>query len=138
MVIIGIAHFEVVVTSAFEYLLNITGKIWSHIFLDTSNHFKLSSLPYSNGVLKYLLRTPLSSHATLLLQYTRKSLPRVQQLLDTMVYYFGQHVFEISYKLILVDAVLTMVILSLALLPSKLHFLTEVGLINHASTSLRA
>lgn len=35
-------------------------------------------------------------------------------------------------KLILVDVVLAMVIPGLALLPSKLHFLTEVGLISHA------
>lgn len=35
-------------------------------------------------------------------------------------------------KLILVDVILAMVIPGLALLPSKLHFLTEVGLISHA------
>ncbi|RVW44338.1 Methionine S-methyltransferase [Vitis vinifera] len=52
--------------SAFEHLLNITGKIGSRLFLDISDHFELSSLPSSNGVLKYLSGTPLPSHAAVI------------------------------------------------------------------------
>lgn len=59
VVVTGIAHFEAVTTSAFEHLLNITGKIGSCLFLDISDHFELSSIPVSNGVLKYLSGTPL-------------------------------------------------------------------------------
>ncbi|RVW44296.1 Methionine S-methyltransferase [Vitis vinifera] len=66
VVVTGIAHFEAVTTSAFEHLLNITGKIGSCLFLDISDHFELSSIPVSNGVLKYLSGTPLPSHAAVI------------------------------------------------------------------------
>lgn len=66
VVVTGIAHFEAVTSSAFEHLLNITGKIGSRLFLDISDHFELSSLPSSNGVLKYLSGTPLPSHAAVI------------------------------------------------------------------------
>ena len=62
----------------------------------------------------------------------RRSLPLVQQLLDTMVCYFGGMSLKLCYKLIIVDVALTRVIAGLTLLPSKLHFLTEVGLISNA------
>lgn len=66
VVITGMAHFEAVTSSAFEHLLNVTREIGSRLFLDISDHFELSSLPGSNGVLKYLARTPLPSHAAIL------------------------------------------------------------------------
>ncbi|XP_002272368.1 methionine S-methyltransferase [Vitis vinifera] len=66
VVVTGIAHFEAVTTSAFEHLSNITGKIGSCLFLDISDHFELSCIPVSNGVLKYLSGTPLPSHAAVI------------------------------------------------------------------------
>ncbi|XP_073307183.1 methionine S-methyltransferase-like [Primulina huaijiensis] len=65
VVITGIAQFESVTTSAFELLLDITKEIGCRLFLDMSEHFELSSLPTSNGVLKYLAGTPLPSHAAI-------------------------------------------------------------------------
>lgn len=58
------AQFESVTSSAFEHLLDTTKEIGSRLFLDISNQFELSSLPSSNGVLKYLAGTPLPPHAT--------------------------------------------------------------------------
>ncbi|XWS11581.1 hypothetical protein CRYUN_Cryun37aG0010900 [Craigia yunnanensis] len=51
VVVTGIAHFEAVTSSAFVQL---------------SDHFELSSLPGTSGVLKYLSGTPLPSHAAIL------------------------------------------------------------------------
>lgn len=65
VVITGIAQFESVTTSAFELLLDITKEIGCRLFLDMSEHFELSSLPTSNGVLKYLAGAPLPSHAAI-------------------------------------------------------------------------
>lgn len=66
VVVTGMAHFEAVTSSAFEHLLDVTQKIGSRLFLDISDHFELSSLPCSNGVLKYLSGTPLPSHAAVI------------------------------------------------------------------------
>ncbi|KAA8545400.1 hypothetical protein F0562_020184 [Nyssa sinensis] len=66
VVVTGMAHFEAVTSSAFEHLLDTTRKIGSRLFLDISDHFELSSVPGSNGVLKYLSGTPLPSHAAII------------------------------------------------------------------------
>ncbi|XWS16633.1 hypothetical protein CRYUN_Cryun34aG0107600 [Craigia yunnanensis] len=66
VVVTGIAHFESVTSSAFVQLLDATGEIGSRLFLDISDHFELSSLPGTSGVLKYLSGTPLPSHAAIL------------------------------------------------------------------------
>ncbi|KAG4939927.1 hypothetical protein JHK87_043798 [Glycine soja] len=66
VVVTGIAHFEAVTSSAFVHLLDTTRDIGSRLFLDISDHFELSSLPGSNGVLKYLSGTPLPSHAAII------------------------------------------------------------------------
>ncbi|KAA8536634.1 hypothetical protein F0562_029112 [Nyssa sinensis] len=66
VVVTGMAHFEAVTSSAFEHLLNTTREIGSRLFLDISDHFVLSSLPGSNGVLKYLAGTSLPSHAAII------------------------------------------------------------------------
>ncbi|KAK9161929.1 hypothetical protein Syun_002831 [Stephania yunnanensis] len=65
VVVTGMSHFEVVTSSAFEHLLDVTGEIGSRLFLDISDHFELSSLPGSNGVLKYLAGNTLPSHAAI-------------------------------------------------------------------------
>lgn len=66
VVVTGLAEFEAVTSSAFEQLLNTTREIGARLFLDISDHFELSSLPSSNGVLKYLAGTPLPSHAAII------------------------------------------------------------------------
>ncbi|CAN0913346.1 Methionine S-methyltransferase [Linum grandiflorum] len=65
VVITGMAHFEAVTSSAFVQLLEITRQIGSRLFLDISDQFELSSLPSSNGVLKYLASNALPSHAAI-------------------------------------------------------------------------
>ncbi|VFQ84840.1 unnamed protein product [Cuscuta campestris] len=65
LVVTGMAHFESVTSSAFELLLNTTREIGCRLFLDISDQFELSSLPSSNGVLKYLAGTPLPPHASI-------------------------------------------------------------------------
>lgn len=66
VVVTGIAYFEAVTSSAFVHLLDTTREIGSRLFLDISDHFELSSLPGSNGVLKYLSGNPLPSHAAII------------------------------------------------------------------------
>ncbi|XP_010252300.1 PREDICTED: methionine S-methyltransferase [Nelumbo nucifera] len=66
VVVTGMAHFEAVTSSAFEHLLDTTRQIGSRIFLDISDHFELSSLPGSNGVLKYLSGNFLPPHAAVI------------------------------------------------------------------------
>ncbi|CAL9134393.1 unnamed protein product [Musa textilis] len=66
VVITGMPHFEAITSSAFENLLNTTRELGTRIFLDISNHFELSSLPGSDGVLKYLAGKSLPSHAAVL------------------------------------------------------------------------
>lgn len=65
VVITGMAHYEAVTSSAFAHLLEVTREIGCRLFLDISDHFELSSLPSSNGVLKYLAGTSLPSHAAI-------------------------------------------------------------------------
>jgi hypothetical protein len=66
VVVTGIAIFEAVTSSAFVHLLDTTRDVGSRLFLDISDHFELSSLPGSNGVLKYLSGSPLPSHAAII------------------------------------------------------------------------
>ncbi|KAL9256542.1 Methionine S-methyltransferase-like protein [Drosera capensis] len=66
VVVTGIASFEAVTAAAFELLLNATREVGSRLFLDISDHFELSSLPSSNGVLKYLSGATLPSHAAII------------------------------------------------------------------------
>lgn len=66
VVITGMAHFESVTTSAFQHLLDVTRDMGSRLFLDISEHFELSSLPTSNGVLKYLAGNPLPAHVAII------------------------------------------------------------------------
>ncbi|XP_010533230.1 PREDICTED: LOW QUALITY PROTEIN: methionine S-methyltransferase-like [Tarenaya hassleriana] len=65
VVVTGMAQFEVITSSSFVHLLDVTREIGSRLFLDISDHFELSSLPASNGVLKYLAENPLPSHAAI-------------------------------------------------------------------------
>nr|GEW23428.1 methionine S-methyltransferase [Tanacetum cinerariifolium] len=66
VVVTGMANFEAVTSSAFEHILSTTREIGSRLFIDISDQFELSSLPGSNGVLKYLARNPLPSHAAVI------------------------------------------------------------------------
>ncbi|KAL8205974.1 hypothetical protein R6Q57_009525 [Mikania cordata] len=66
VVVTGIAPFEAITSSAFENLLRVTREIGSRLFIDISDQFELSSLPSSIGVLKYLARTQLPSHAAII------------------------------------------------------------------------
>ncbi|KAH9684402.1 methionine S-methyltransferase [Citrus sinensis] len=66
VVISGIGDFEAVTSSAFVHLLDVTREVGSRLFLDISDHFELSSLPSSNGVLKYLAGNVLPSHAAVI------------------------------------------------------------------------
>ncbi|KAH6837693.1 methionine S-methyltransferase [Perilla frutescens var. hirtella] len=65
VVVTGMAQFESVTSSAFEHLIDITREIGCRLFLDISDHFELSSLPSSNGVLKYLAGNVLPSHVAI-------------------------------------------------------------------------
>lgn len=66
VVITGIAQYEAITSSAFVNLLDATKEIGSRLFLDISDHFELTSLPSSNGVLKYLAGNALPSHAAII------------------------------------------------------------------------
>ncbi|KAL5993198.1 hypothetical protein ACLOJK_014121 [Asimina triloba] len=66
VVITGMEQFEAVTSSAFEHLLDTTRDIGSRLFVDISENLELSSLPNSNGVLKYLSVNALPSHAAIL------------------------------------------------------------------------
>ncbi|KAK4254496.1 hypothetical protein QN277_009873 [Acacia crassicarpa] len=66
VVVTGIAHFEAVTSSAFVQLLRTTQEIGSRLFIDISDHFELSSLPRSSGVLKYVAETFLPSHVAII------------------------------------------------------------------------
>ncbi|KAL8541865.1 hypothetical protein ACS0TY_002931 [Phlomoides rotata] len=66
VVVTGMAQFESVTSSAFEHLIEITREIGCRLLLDISDHFELSSLPSSNGVLKYLAGNVLPSHVAII------------------------------------------------------------------------
>uniref|UniRef100_A0A1J3EVL2 methionine S-methyltransferase n=4 Tax=Noccaea caerulescens TaxID=107243 RepID=A0A1J3EVL2_NOCCA len=66
VVVTGLAQFEVITSSSFLHLLQVTKEIGCRLFLDISDHFELSSLPASNGVLKYLAENQLPSHAAII------------------------------------------------------------------------
>ncbi|KAH9627146.1 hypothetical protein KSS87_018386 [Heliosperma pusillum] len=66
VVVTGLASFEAVTSAAFETLLEVTREIGSRLFLDISDHFELSSLPSSIGVLKYLAGNSLPPHAAII------------------------------------------------------------------------
>lgn len=95
VVVTGIAKFEAVTSAAFENLLDVTRKIGSRLFLDISDHFELSSVPSSNGVLKYLAGNSLPSHAAIvcgllknqvLVIFRRKCLTGIPSTLIASVY----------------------------------------------------
>ena len=65
VVVTGMTQFESVTSSAFERLTDITREIGCRLFVDISDHFELSSLPSSNGVLKYLAGNVLPSHVAI-------------------------------------------------------------------------
>lgn len=66
VVVTGIAHFEAVTSSAFVQLSHTTQEIGSRLFIDISDHFELSSLPRSSGVLKYVAENYLPSHVAII------------------------------------------------------------------------
>ncbi|KAK1352123.1 Methionine S-methyltransferase [Heracleum sosnowskyi] len=66
VVVTGMAEYESVTSSAFEHLLGTTKEIGARLFIDISDQFELSSLPGSNGVLKYLAKTILPPHAAII------------------------------------------------------------------------
>eukprot|EP01018_Ginkgo_biloba_P023074 Gb_32322 [translate_table: standard] len=66
IVVTSIADFEARTSTAFEQLLEATRRIGSRLFLDMSNHLELSSVPGTNGILKYLATNTLPSHAAIL------------------------------------------------------------------------
>ncbi|KAF0924183.1 hypothetical protein E2562_008482 [Oryza meyeriana var. granulata] len=66
VVVTGMAQFEAITSAAFENLLTVTKDVGSRLFIDISEHLELSSLPSSNGVLKYLAGKTLPSHAAIL------------------------------------------------------------------------
>ncbi|MCL7047392.1 hypothetical protein MKW94_003730 [Papaver nudicaule] len=66
IVITGMAQLESVTSSAFGLLLDATRDIGSRLFIDISDHFELSSLPGSIGVLKYLAGNTLPPHAAII------------------------------------------------------------------------
>lgn len=70
------AQFEAITSAAFENLLNVTKDVGSRLFLDISEHLELSSLPSSNGVLKYLAGKTLPSHAAILCGLVKNQVPK--------------------------------------------------------------
>jgi len=75
VVVTGMAQFEAITSAAFENLLNVTKDVGSRLFLDISEHLELSSLPSSNGVLKYLAGKTLPSHAAILCGLVKNQVP---------------------------------------------------------------
>ena len=75
VVVTGMAQFEAITSAAFENLLNATKDVGSRLFLDISEHLELSSLPSSNGVLKYLAGKTLPSHAAILCGLVKNQVP---------------------------------------------------------------
>lgn len=75
VVITGLSQFEAITTSAFQHLLDVTRDIGSRLFIDISDHFELSSLPGTNGVLKYLAGNPLPAHAAILCGLVKNKVP---------------------------------------------------------------
>lgn len=65
VVVTGMAHYESVTSSSFGHLLDTTRDIGARLFLDISDQLELSSLPASNGVLKYLAGNVLPPHTTI-------------------------------------------------------------------------
>ncbi|KAL5704794.1 methionine S-methyltransferase [Ranunculus cassubicifolius] len=65
VVVTGIAHYEAVTSSSFGHLLDTTRDVGARLFLDISDQLELSSLPGSNGVLKYLAGNTLPPHTAI-------------------------------------------------------------------------
>lgn len=74
-VITGLSQFEAITASAFQHLLDVTREIGSRLVIDISDHFELSSLPGTNGVLKYLAGNPLPTHAAILCGLVKNQVP---------------------------------------------------------------
>ncbi|KAI5002290.1 hypothetical protein ZWY2020_026940 [Hordeum vulgare] len=66
VVVAGMAQFEAITSAAVVNLLTATKDVGSRLLLDISEHLELSSLPCSNGVLKYLAGNSLPSHTAIL------------------------------------------------------------------------
>ncbi|XP_051185895.1 methionine S-methyltransferase isoform X2 [Lolium perenne] len=66
VVVTGMAQFEAITSATFLNMLSVTKDVGSRLFLDLSEHLELSSLPSSNGVLKFLAGNYLPSHAAIL------------------------------------------------------------------------
>jgi hypothetical protein len=66
VVVTGMAQFEAITSATFLNILSVTKDVGSRLFLDLSEHLELSSLPSSNGVLKFLAGNYLPSHAAIL------------------------------------------------------------------------
>ncbi|KAF9587172.1 hypothetical protein IFM89_039612 [Coptis chinensis] len=66
VVVTGMAHYEAVTSSSFGHLVDTTRDVGSRLFLDISDQLELSSLPGSNGVLKYLAGNTLPPHTAIL------------------------------------------------------------------------
>ena len=75
VVVTGMAQFEAITSSSVQHLLKTTKDIGSRIFLDISDQFELSSLPGSNGVLKYLAGSPLPPHAAIICGLLKNKVP---------------------------------------------------------------
>jgi methionine S-methyltransferase len=75
VVVTGVAQFEVITNAAFVNLLSTTEDVGSRLFIDISEHLELSSLPSSDGVLKYLAGITLPSHATILCGLVKNQVP---------------------------------------------------------------
>ncbi|KAJ7559331.1 hypothetical protein O6H91_04G079600 [Diphasiastrum complanatum] len=66
VVITSLADFEMKTSTAFEQLIYESAQINARLFLDISDHVRLSSLPGTNGVLQYLAAHPLPPHVTIM------------------------------------------------------------------------
>ncbi|VAH84907.1 unnamed protein product [Triticum turgidum subsp. durum] len=66
VVVAGMAQFEAITSAAVVNLLSATKDVGSRLLLDISEHLELSSLPRSNGVLKYLAGNSRPSHTAIL------------------------------------------------------------------------
>ena len=75
VVVTGMAQFEAITSAVFVNLVSVTKDVGSRLLLDISEHLELSSLPSSNGVLKYLAGKTLPSHAAILCGLVKNQVP---------------------------------------------------------------
>ncbi|KAG0501772.1 hypothetical protein HPP92_001844 [Vanilla planifolia] len=96
VVVTGMAHFEAITSSAFENLLQTTRDIDCRLFLDLSEHLELSSMPGSNGVLKYLSENTLPPHAAIFCGLVKNKDNHVSEALSKVVELLEGHTALIS------------------------------------------